>query len=216
MGIAGGSLLLYITQISGTRYFGMFYFLLFTGLWIDHYSPKIRSVRKFPISEQWWKSIKKILIYGILGLHLLSGLWAYGMDLTKPFTNAEQVAQFLNTSGLSDRTIVTKACDGTPLSGYLQRKIYFTSYGNYQSYCIWGNPERNLFPKREVTISSLEMLTGLQEESIIFISFDKFFSAHEDEEWTSLNQNLRYRLLMKYEESIVKKGKYYIYEVEKH
>ena len=139
LGIITISILFLITQISAPRYFGINYILIISGLWINEYYPFVKNKLNSSIPISILEKGKKVILYSILSIHFVVGGIAYAMDFKKPFSNSKQVVSFLENQGLQNKVIATVACDGTALSSYLQRPIFFTSSNTYQSYCVLGS-----------------------------------------------------------------------------
>ncbi len=209
-GIFGGSLFFFVTQLVGARYHGMLYLLFITALWAFQYQ---NGQTKVLFGTEKRGNLKRNLVYGVLIIQLITGVIVYSLDWKLPFTNSKQVVDFLKKEGLSERVVATKACDGTAISAYLERPIYFTSSQKYESFCVWGRPESKLFSSKAETISALENLVSANDESVIFISYQAFFGSEKTAKPQRLNERIGCKLLKKFETSIVRKGSYYVYEI---
>ncbi|WP_298311586.1 hypothetical protein [uncultured Aquimarina sp.] len=214
LAIAGTTAFFFITQLSAPRYFGMNYLIIISGLWINHYQPFIKNKLNSLIPKVSFEKIRNSILYTILIIQLVSGFFAYSSDLIKPFSNSKQAVLFLKKSNLLNKTIATQACDGTALSSYIRRPIFFINYGKHQSFCIWGNSDVNTSSSKELSIKSLQNLIETQNQSIVFISYAPFFNNNATYEWTNINKKMKYRFLQKFEESVINKGNYYIYEID--
>lgn len=210
--LLGSLLFFYLTQIYVIRFHGMLYFAFFTALWIEHSLPKTNNRLTLSLPKFPYEKFKKTMIYGILTIHLFSGIVSFGMDYIHPFTNAQKVTQVLKETELSHKVIATKACDGTALSSYLKKPVFFLRMGKYQTSCNWGDISFNRpFEKKQV-ISALETLAISQNESFIYVSSDPVFMMKDSKNWSNLHE-IKYRFLQKLEGSILKRGNYYIYEI---
>ncbi len=207
-------LFFFITQLSDTRYLGINYLIIISGLWINSYYAFEKNKLNSLISLSFLKKTKKAIVYSILGIQLISGIFAYCIDITNPFTNAKQTITFLKKTGITNKIIVSKTSDGTELSCYLQRPIYFAYSNQYQSYFISRNPPPNRNNLKESIIKSLENLIKEKKESIVLILNEPFFKAKNTNNWLTINKEIKYKLLQKFEESIFNRN-YYIYEVSK-
>ncbi len=216
LGIKGSFIFFFFTQLSAMRYFGVLYIMLIGTLWMQHYFKEAKTP-SFPfIGENSFLKLKSILITTILLLQFGAGVFAYGMDLNKPFTNAQQVFSFLEDEKLLQNKIVTNACDGTPMSAYLEEKLFFIRFDSMQSYCNW-NRLYQIYGKEQSLSSitaSLKKQREAQSKSIIFISYRPLFELTKEGVLQNLGKNLNVQLLKKFEESIVPKGTYYIYEID--
>ncbi len=214
LAIIGSIIFFFVTQLSDTRYLGICYLIIISGLWINTYQSFEKNKLNALISITLLEKIKKGIVYSILGIQLVSGIYAYSLDLIHPFTNAKKTLSFLKTAGLTNKTIVSKTSDGTELSCYLQKPIYFAYSGQYQSYFISSNPLPCTTDLKEKIIKSLENLVKTEKESVILILNQPFFNTLNSNNWLSINKEIRCKLLQKFEESIFNRN-YYIYEVSK-
>jgi len=204
--------LLYITQLSAARYHGIFVIILIVGFWIS-FEQKKQATSLLPfISDKVLTTARRFLIIGIFGLHFVSGLTAYALDFAKPFTQAKNTVAFLQENALDHKVIATKACDGSAISAYLERPVFFASSNAYGSYCVWGNPEQVIGRSEKEVLNSLKSVLLQEKESIIFISYQAIFDTNP--EWITRDNTIKIKFLKSFEESILNKGNYYIYEME--
>ena len=210
--IAVTFVLLYITQLSAARYHGIFVVILIVGFWIS-FEHKKQELSLLPfISDKVLKTTRRFLIIGIFGLHFITGITAYAMDIAKPFTQAKNTVTFLQDKNLDHKVIATKACDGSAISAYLERPVFFASSNAYGSYCVWGNPEQVIGRSEKEVLNSLKGVLFHEKESIIFISFQAIFDTNP--EWITKDNTIKIKFLKSFEESILNKGNYYIYEMD--
>ncbi len=203
----------YITQLSANRYYGVLYVMLIVGLWLQVYSKK-RGLN-YIIFEEILKKIRPILIYTILTLQCIAGVFAYTKDITTPFTTAKIALKYIQDNGFENKTIATQSCGGMPLNAYLEGPVYFTKLDSFESFCPWNNPLLKGEQSNEAITLSLEELLITKTESIIFVSHQPVFNLRKQGEWESLSSTINYRFLEKFDESIVSKGTYYLYEISK-
>jgi hypothetical protein len=220
VGIFVTGLFFYITLLNAARYYGILYLFLITALWMEKSAfanlPS-RSTRAKKIvallSENTLKKIRPVLIYSILGLHFTAGIYAFPMDLSRPFTTAKQTAQYLKESNFQDKTIATKACNGTALSAYTGKSAYFTKTASFESYCTFNRPSLQFKQGTIETIASIKQLLKTSKESIIFITHEPFFDATQNKEWILHNEGVRIVSLNQFKGSIINKGNHYVYEI---
>lgn len=210
--ILGIFILFYITQLSAARYQGIFFLILIIGLWINHYHASQEIFLKKWFSFIPLAKLQPKLILGLLLIQFITGFTAYSMDIARPFTNAKRTIRYLKDQGLDTKIIASKACDGTALSAYLERPIFFTNYNALSSYCVWGDASKVAAPSQKTVLQSLRKLLKNQSESLIFISYQPFFSV-DNVQWNTAEKEIHYRFLKKFENSILTKGNYYIYEM---
>lgn len=213
IGLIGVQVFFFVTQMSATRYDGMNYFIIIIGLWMERFYPS--EDYKFGDYLYSWKLnlLKKPIVYSILIIQLFSGLYSYGMDYKYPFTSSKKAIDYLKENKLNGNEIITITCDGTAISPYLEKKVYFLCDGSYQSYCHWNfDCALNISDKN---IS--DMLTSyiMTKDYGIYVSNYPITKNITENTWETINENVKIRFLKKYDQNIVRNSYYYIYEVAK-
>lgn len=229
IGIIGVGVFFFISALNAARYYGALYLLLITALWFNNYknptsnapiyafAKEKKSFLQLP--ENILKKIKRILIYSILGLHFISGMYAYTMDIIHPFTTAKQSAQYLKKNHSIQKTITAPGCSAAALSAYIEKSIYYTSTNSFENYCRFNQPIINLSNEkgRTNTIESIEQLLSKEHiASIIFITYIPYFDTTQGNTWIASQKNIKITLLKQFNGSIIKKGNHYIYEISLH
>ncbi len=209
--LIGTQIFFFITQRGATRFHGMTYIIIIIGLWIEnYYIPEASKLKNFLTSINI-TFLKKPFIYGILILHFFSGIYAFSMDYTYPFTSGKSAIDFLQNEKLDRKHIVTITCDGAILSAYLQRKIYTLCPNDYQSFCNWDNDcFKNM--QRQENIDKLTLVMDSYQE-IIYVSYYPIADKLTKNNWTNLNHKIKVRFLEKFDEQIVEKTNYYVFEI---
>lgn len=203
----------FITQLSANRYYGVLYLMLIVGLWLQVYIKE--SELSINISRNILKKIRPTLLYTILTLQCIAGVFAYTKDVVTPFTTAKLAFEYLQEKGLENKIIASQSCGGMPLSSYLESQVYFTKLDKFESFCPWNNPLLKGEQPKEAVILSLEQLLIAKTESIIFVSHQPIFNLQKQGKWESLSSTINCKFLQKFEESIVNKGTCYLYEISK-
>jgi len=119
-----------VTQQTATRYFGMVYIYFLAAWWMagGHWEAA------FPGGAR----VVKVLLYGILSIHVGVGLLAYEQDIVRPFSSSRDAVDFLKKKGLDSQTIILDGYNGGPMiSAYLGRQLYCTTTRKEGSYVIW-------------------------------------------------------------------------------
>ena len=208
--IIAANVFFYITQLTSLRYDGMLFIIIITGLWMDHYyNYEPNKINSF-ISQKTLDKIKKIAIYTILIIQLISGIISYTLDVVYPFDNSKNAASFLKENNLHSKEIVSISCEGTPLSAYLEKKIYSLCANDYQSYCNWSSTCKINNDLEYELDNSLANFVNSTRKEIIFISNHPLYS---DDQLKVKGKQFVSRLLKKFEGSILKVNDYYIYEI---
>jgi hypothetical protein len=81
----------------------------------------------------------------LLVIQCVAGLFAYGMDLVYPFSQARNTAQLIQQQTLADLRIVgDRDWAALGVSGYLDRPMYYPASDRVGSFVIWNNRRGNL------------------------------------------------------------------------
>lgn len=207
LAMAGVQLIFFVTQRGAMRFYGINYFILLFGLWLDAYLPP-------KVADEGLKNkagvSNAVLVYSLLIVHFCSGVVAYTVDLRYPFTSAQDTVEFLKANKLVQKRILTFSCDGTVLSAYLEKKVYFLAEQSEQSYCNWQSAMAKTFSKAEV----LKALTAHRfgAESEIFVSAYPLIELKQGQ-WQPLYGKLRIRQLRHWNNAILPNTCSYVYEV---
>jgi hypothetical protein len=121
-----------VTQMTANRYFGMVYIFFLAAAWLmaDGSGPvlTLSTVRRW-----WWASW-----IGILAVQVLVGVYAFGEDIRRPFSQSRNTAEYLAALEPEGRTIVLDGYTAGPqLCAYLREKLYCLATGAEGSYCVW-------------------------------------------------------------------------------
>ncbi len=209
--LIGTQIFFFITQRSATRFHGMTFMLIIIGLWMEHYYSQEDSKLKRFLTSIKLALFQKPIIYTILLIHFCSGIYAYSMDFKYPFASAKQAVDYLKNRKTNTKKIVSISCEGTLVSAYLERKIYFLLEGSNESFCHWDSNFSCLNNK-----SIIEMLSAYAaaEHSFVCVS-NQPINGIPQYMWTPANDKIRIRLLEGFHQAIIPNMDYYIYEVSK-
>lgn len=213
IGLIGVQIFFFVTQMSATRYDGMNYFIIIVGLWIERFYPsEDYKIRDFLSS---WKLtlLRKPILYCILIIQLLSGLYSYAMDYEYPFASSKKAIDYLKENKLNNNEIITITCDGTAISPYLEKKVYFLCDGSYQSYCHWNFDCALNISHKNIS----DMLTSYisANDYGIYVSRYPITKNLIENNWEKINEKIKIRFLKKYDQNIVRNSYYFIYEIAK-
>lgn len=211
--LIGAQVFFFVTQRAAIRFHGMTYIAFIVALWIEtYYRPE-----NYPLKNRLraWKldRLKNPIVYGILMLQFASGIFAYAMDLRYPFTSAKETVAYLKQNNLQNKEIISVTCDGTLLSAYLEKKIWFLCDGGYQSFCHWDSGcAGNVTPQKAAVLLKDFMQT---HRDVFFVSYYPLSNQLKPNVWMPLSEDVRFRLLKKFDCNMVDKSNYYIFEVAK-
>lgn len=204
LALIGLQVFFFVTQRTATRFHGMGYLLLIIGLWMDN----LYNANGFK-----WAKFQKPAIYIILLLQLGSGIWAYSMDIIYPFSLGKEAAVYLKHSKLDRDEIVSVSCEGTVISAYMQKKVYFLSEGGYRGYCNWDSGNFSNINGKTI----IEMLSRYVDSKnyFIYVSTYPIASPSPPYMWTPVNDKVMICFLKSFKEGILRNGNYYVYQVAK-
>lgn len=104
----------------------------------------------------------------VLGLHLLAGIVASGIDLKAPFSASRAAAQYVALQGLSDLPV---ACDpdwaSEPLAGYLGHPVYVPASQRMATFVLWDDRRRWVVPPTEYPLH-VNMLAANTGKDVLF------------------------------------------------
>jgi len=212
--LIGTQIFFFITQRAATRFHGMTYIIIIVALWIEHYYTAEDSKLKAFLNSLKLTLLVKPIIYTILILQFCSGMYAYTMDYNFAFSSAKETISYIEKSDFKKIEIITVTCDGTLLSAYLEKKIYFLCDGSLQSFCHWDSGcAGNVNQKK-----SIEMLTDYmnsQNNKVLFVSYYSLTNDRNTSNWKNINSKIKVRFVKKFDANIVDKTNYYLFEVSK-
>ncbi|WP_445455818.1 hypothetical protein [Flavobacterium sp. HNIBRBA15423] len=206
--LVGVQIFFFITQRGATRFDGITYIIIIIALWIENdFNPKSNKL------NLQFKTLKNIIIYSILSIHFFSGVYAYALEIKFPFSGAKEVTNYLKKEKLTTKKLITFSCEGTALSPYLSKKIFFLNNNSYESYCNWVVASKINFSKKEL----FKLLSNFKyhNETIIYISREDLKTNTEQNKWEIINNKFKIRLLIKFTNNILSNSNYYVYEVAK-
>lgn len=211
--LIGAQVFFFVTQRAATRFQGMTYIAFIMALWIENYYRPENYPLKNRLVALKLTLLKNPIVYGILALQFISGIWAYAMDLRYPFTSAKDTVDYLKSEKLDHKEIISVTCDGTLLSAYLERKIWFLCDGGYQSFCHWDSGcAGNITPQKAAVLLGNYMQT---HQDVVFVSYFSLANGLKPNAWMPLGDKIRFRLLKKFDCNMVDKSNYYVFEVIK-
>ncbi len=203
LALLGTQFFFFITGQLASRFNGMSYLILIIGLWME--KRESGSVIKWDLT-----SFKTPIIYAILAIHFSSGIYAYTMDAVYTFTSTKEIAAFLDDNNLANEKIASATCDGTVLSAYLERKVWFLCEGREQSFCIWDSGCPGIVEPADVRNLLIDYMAA---ESKVFYVSSYPLDVNINKGWQVLSDNSKYRMIKSFTPAITDKSPYYIYEI---
>ena len=199
---------LLLSQSWAARYFGMAFIFFIASAWLaGNESINIFSIEKI---QQTFLGSK--LFYGffylLLACHIFSGAYSYITDLSRPFTEAKNVVDYIKSNQANKKVIVMDGYGAGPaVSAYLGRPVFYLNIDQNGSYCYW---------KKSWFEFSMGPLVAQLQKSIYANGQDSFLLVSirdvKEKQIQSDNSIFHFRELSNFKNGIIKPD-YYIYEV---
>ncbi|BDA39670.1 hypothetical protein [Candidatus Atelocyanobacterium thalassae] len=210
----------YIKFLGSQRHYGHLYIILISSLWIENnyddeklykkYLENIsfRFLHIFSKTIEILTSYRKYLIGIILWLQVIAGMVAFSRDLSIPYSSSKMTANFIQQNNLDNYHIFgSEDFTIAPISGYLNKKIYYPETKKMGSYVLFNN-------SRQAT-NDLEIIGEIEKyfvgknknENVLLILNHSLIEYSVD---------LDIVLLKKFTKSFIYNEKYYIYLVKSH
>ena len=134
-------LLLFLTrsQMTGSRYYGMFFIYFIVAIWLADYD----GINVLFIDKDKKRSIIDVaticIFYIILLVQIVAGAFIYEQDYTRPFSQGKNTVKFIQSQHLDSVPIVVDGYNAGPtLSAYFRHPVYYLDIDTIGSYC-WDN-----------------------------------------------------------------------------
>lgn len=190
-----------VTGLAAARYSGIMFILFVTSLSIERSSfgsPLFsRSLAKPVLSN--------IIVYFILVVQALIGIYSYWMDLKRPFSEGKNVVNYLRNNNLDNRLILGEFCESTTLSTYLQKKVYYLELKDYGSFCRWNWNDTFLHDENFLMEEAIRISEEFKEKRPLFIHYKPLSEENR--------YRANFRLRASFTNSMIRNENFYIYEV---
>ena len=141
----------------------------------------------------------------LLYAHLAAGIIAFRLDFFNPFSASKEVSSFIKGHHLEDMLIVGSIdYAASPLSGFLDRKIYYPESDRFGSFIIWANTRKEVSP-RELLEKVRELITQRKRDILLVMNYR--LRVRRDD--------LSVYELSEFRRSIVPSERYYVYLVQR-
>jgi len=208
----------YAKFLGSARHYGHLYIILIAALWIASYYPNsnllTQPLSNLPNSVQqaitkWFSFVakyKNILIMLILFAQVVAGIFAFPRDLFVPYSASRETAKFIQTQQL-DKMFIVGSQDArvSPISGYLQRQIYYPESQALGSFVLFNNQRREV--NSAIVLEQVSQLIQQQQTEILLILNYELDSSRAD---------LSISPLAEFTNSFIHDEKYYLYKVRAH
>ena len=187
------------------RHHGNLFILFLACVWINKYFQKSYNIpRRFQKLANYCQKNQQKTIAIILLIQMLSGLYAYSMDLIYPFSQSQAAAQFIQKQGLSEDFILG-AEDRiiSPISAYIDKKIFYIQYNELGSF--FNHPQKQNLTSSEIINKINSAVKDNTTKNVLILSYPLKLKS----------SNLNFTKLEEFQNSIVGEERYYIYIVER-
>lgn len=209
--IAGAMVFYFVTMRDATRFYGLPYLIVIIALWLYNALPKENP--KITERLDRWKLflLQKPIVYGVLIIHFVSGIIAYSLDFRYAFTPAKDVAAYLKEHQIDTLPVSCLTCDGTSISPYLERKMWFLCMGSYESYCHWESLCGETPDNKEI----LSMLSDFMKTHprAVYISYLPLLGKLQADAWVDAGNGIRIKYLTQFTGETIVPHDYYIFEI---
>lgn len=203
----------YIKFLGSARHYGHLYILLIIALWIASYSHRsnflLQRTWLKPFGQgvnNWLKFVEKYkitFITIILLAQFLAGIVAFSRDLFVPYSASLATAKYIQREQI-DKMFMVGSRDATisPLSGYLNRKIYYPESQGLGSFVLFNGERREV--DHSFVLEEVSSLVKQNPTDILLILNNELQTSKTD---------LRISPLAKFTKGFIFNEKYYLYRV---
>jgi hypothetical protein len=162
----------FVVFLGGLWHVGFLFLLFMASLWIWFDSEGCESdVALFRrLDESIFGSLRRPVIISLLVIQLAAGIAVWGADLFYPFSASKNAARFIRDHGLSGAIIVgSEETRVSPLSGYLDKDIYYCESSRLGSYIDFSTPI-NPVPGRDVARVAHRLALETRRDVVIVLT----------------------------------------------
>lgn len=196
--IMSSALIILFTEFkfSGSlRHHGNIFVAFIVALWLKDF---FVSEDKKGIKETKYE---KSFITSILLIQIISGLIAIYYDYQYKFSNAQEIALFLEKENLQDYQIIGYPDYSTStIAGLMNKEIYYPSSNRSGTYIIWDKKRNNYISSKKLVMRFIDM-KKINKKTLLITNY-----------LISDNNKNKLLLLKSFENSIVNDESFYIYD----
>ncbi|HEY9734082.1 MAG TPA: hypothetical protein V6C89_19385 [Drouetiella sp.] len=161
----------YTHLLGGLRQQGHLFLVLLCSLWVSFY---VRRKEVGPLFLRRFSTdqTRALVLTLILILQVVAGIYAYAQDLVRPFSSAKLVARFIKQKGLQNMLIIgSNDHEITPVSGYLDRKIYCPESKTYIGIVV-NNTSRHNIEFKELAVAAKNVMDARHvNEALLILNY---------------------------------------------
>jgi hypothetical protein len=216
MGTGGIILFTYLKFLGSARHYGHLYLILITAFWLSQYYSPSNLLTQFifkipenfiPIITRWlnWtKKYKVTFLMIILYAQLAAGIVSFSRDVFLPYSASRETAQYIKAKGWRDRFIIgSEDFAISPISGYLQKKIYYPESKKEGSFVLF-NQHRKIVNDQEI-LDQVQNLIDQNPKPLLLILNRKLDASPS---------GLTIEPIKEFTRSFIGNETYYLYEIK--
>jgi hypothetical protein len=197
---------IYAVVFGKLAHHGHLFILFVASLWISQYYTETRLVHGLAttIAEAADRVGKKFVMV-MLYADLAAGLIAFGTDVLHPFSASKEASRFIASRQSGDMLIAgSRDSPVSPLSAYLNSKIYYPESDRFGSFIVW-NRKRKRLDAPEVLEKVGQLITHEKKDVLLVLNYRLL--AHRPD--------LTISKLSEFSHSIIPDETYYLYLVQR-
>jgi len=157
------------------RHFGNFFLVLIAALWLAQQSPPSTAITRFWPRLESWAGRSRPACGAFLSLmllfHLGGGLFHVGRDWVVPHSAGRAAAAYIREVNLQDTFMVgSRDAELAPLSGYVDRQIYYPERREIGSYTLFFKGDRREVTQTEVIRQTRQLVAQHPEMLLVLTS----------------------------------------------
>jgi hypothetical protein len=183
---------------------GHLFILLIACLWIADSCRGIDIKPHFPGQlSAGAEKYKGIFIVLVLSLHFAWGAVAHFKDWKYPYSAAKETARFIEDNGMGNMPMIGDTDFAiSPVTGYLNNRIYYIRGARVGSYVLWDNKRVERVINSDTVIAETENLLARKQQDVLIIL---------NYELNPLKMPARLRRLKQFTNSLTREEVYYLY-----
>ncbi|MDP1623580.1 MAG: hypothetical protein Q8M08_14710 [Bacteroidales bacterium] len=172
MGLIGIIAFIFIIFFGYLRHHGHLFILLITCLWLNAYYPESGFSLRSGFFEKlygWFKKNAELLFSALLIVHILSGIYAFTVQVLIPFSAGKETAQYIRDQKL-DRFLIAGDTDISleTVASYLDREVFYISRNTLATYMDY-NPFQRSDPDESRVLSVADSLMKMKNDTILLV-----------------------------------------------
>ncbi|BBA79275.1 hypothetical protein RGRSB_0735 [cyanobacterium endosymbiont of Rhopalodia gibberula] len=208
----------YLKFLGSQRHYGHLYIILITSLWIKNYYSNSKYLvnlfrcipqKLYKILSIWLKFVtykKESFVMIILCFQLIAGIIAFSRDLLTPYSASRATANFIQRNNL-DSMMIAGSEDFTiaPISGYLNKKIYYPESQRLGSYVLF-NERRKIIDDEDILTTINQLISNSENKEDIILILNR--------QLKTIRSDLEIVFLAQFKNAFIYNEKYYLYSIK--